>query len=1301
MSASSATSPGRLARAASSTSPVEPPTRIPLEIVDAPTQRRYALAGVLMIQAMKIHDFFFTPSWPPLLKWIFIDALWISLLPLLRIPRLTFKLSSRILLILIFALFNTAIFANYHVSITLTSFLPKSFLGFGDEGREISTAERHVRIQDLVDRGGHLIGQHTVRLSPISTAELNPSRVSYCLSPPHNEVLVPILLNNSRPTTIQYSISALGKKSAKHTLTLNSREITKLDKEFREHYHIMQVSSSSVDDSEPYDDEYENDEYDINSHKYQAKRIQDQTNPHASHRRLLSSQQQQFYQLPLQSTQSITHLRINRPGTIRLERLISDKAGVRIIPNEVMVVECPTAEFQKADINRKECSGVTRELFIQAKGVTPLKVKWHREINGKRENFVIEGIEGSPEVSNVPVAEDVKVPIKLSLDAVGKHRYFIDSLVDGLGNVFDPSMLPQTSLTSRSVEVISRSSATFKNCGSGKTVSLFKGSEARLSLALNGNSDVRQPRIAQPQAFDNVKSVTIQYEPSIGSKKAAFVKQYDYQKGKNDQLMDIAVSNQGVYTILGVQGDHCSGDVLSPESCRVVERPEPTADVDLRSIHECSGDVGVKASLVLHGSPPFTIYYTEQRNKEPLKRLHRIVPSARDEIILQPESSGTYTYEFTHISDKNYNQIPLKGDGLGITQVVHPLASAEFVKHHGGAAAGRKQILNSCSGSEVDVDVDLRGIAPWTLEFQVVSPSGTRVFTVPNLTNSRSRVSVEIPKDVDAEGGTFQVDLVSIVDANGCKRSLSVPGISVNVQRVKPTAKFYSNDGLRKVTILQGNSAELPLRLTGEPPWQISYRVDNDSQVKTTHLRSPNGQLQVKESGVYELVNVHDAHCPGSVVSNESKYTVEWVQKPAIQFTEKSGILAKNNSLVRKPVCEGEEDWAELRLHGRPPFQISYIYSADLENSERTRDLVTFNSIQNAARIPLRTLKGGHHRYHIAGVGDASYPIPREAQSSSTAVGVPIVRGRYLEQSVLVRPSAHFKSTTRVSHCLNDAFVPTSRDTDEALVVLRGHPPFHLTLSIKNLATNEDAKQSVTIYSTEWRVDLPHYRFSSVGPTLVTIESVKDSSPCEEAQVDLTKRSIWVDVAETAAIVPFDRRQEFCIGEVMSFQLEGTPPWTIRYTFNNRITDAKSKSPKFSRVAEEPGVFKILSIAHQQNQCQTVVRDVEMTVKPIPSARVSNGKRVIQDIREGDQAEIVFDLVGTPPFTFTYQRTELPGPGTKGKALKVMESHTVSGVTTKEYSIFSAQEGTWTVTFISDRYCRYPPNPPDNSIEKA
>ena len=168
-------------------------------------------------------------------------------------------------------------------------------------------------------------------------------------------------------------------------------------------------------------------------------------------------------------------------------------------------------------------------------------------------------------------------------------------------------------------------------------------------------------------------------------------------------------------------------------------------------------------------------------------------------------------------------------------------------------------------------------------------------------------------------------------------------------------------------------------------------------------------------------------------------------------------------------------------------------------------------------------------------------------------------------------------------------------------------------------------------------------------------------------------------VAETAAIVPFSRREHYCVGDAIPFQLEGTPPWTVTYRAGGgaRTHTAEAALSPWSVPQHAPGEFAITSVAHQQKMCKTAVTDLRYTVHALPAAQVGHGKRIVQDIHEGDQAEIVFTLIGEPPFTFTYQRAELsPRKGVQGK---VLETHTVSGVTTKEYSIFSALEGAWHV----------------------
>lgn len=206
-----------------------------------------------------------------------------------------------------------------------------------------------------------------------------------------------------------------------------------------------------------------------------------------------------------------------------------------------------------------------------------------------------------------------------------------------------------------------------------------------------------------------------------------------------------------------------------------------------------SGDTGVSASLVLHGTPPFQVYYTTQRDEEPPGETAKTFPTSRGELSIQPSQAGHYTFTFAYISDSNYRRVELNGPS--IDQAIHPLASAAF-------AGPQKRMLSSCAGSLVDIDVELRGTGPWNLEVRVVSPTGSETLQIRDIKTPKKTLHIPIPTRVDRDGGAFDVDLgssvscdcnvprftartVSIEDVYECKRPVSVPGISVNVRRVK------------------------------------------------------------------------------------------------------------------------------------------------------------------------------------------------------------------------------------------------------------------------------------------------------------------------------------------------------------------------------------------------------------------------------------------------------------------------------------------------------------------------------------
>lgn len=1288
---------------------------IPERFLDVPSQRLYVLSLAALLQAIKLFDFFrflVTDESQALYgrKWLIADLLFCLCLAWLRIPRLRYSKSVVALQIISLWLVDGLMFGGITVNLGGRNPLAGMSLTKLSAGRgAVTTTSTAGLLSYLPDVGlgilgsskgddGHLLGQHTVRMSPISTARLNPYGQTFCLASPGDSVLIPLLLNNTNAYSVQYSLVPLGYNEDSVEGEKNKvPQVERIELATKDMHVIEQSrqkalqSTRSASKRNPDDfDEYDDDD--------------DEELPQA------------FRSPSLQKTQTLVHIQLNKPGRIVLERVVDiSKVDARLVyPGEITVALCPRAEFTDSDVavrgedvrcalpGLRSGAGEELELELDVYGVPPLSLRWYKEVGGRRESFMVEGIENSGHAHGLSADDqralvasggrspvELKIPLLVTLDALGTHTYVLESVTDALGNVVQTGLGLSTnkeSKTRRSVTVVRRPSVSFQGCGPGVPAPLLIGSAAHLSVS---------GKDADP--LDAPWDIAIRYQPpgpeerSSSKKLKAWTK--SFQTPTDQKELTVRAEVPGEYTIMGVKGKYCEGDILSPETCKVVERPLPTADIEWKKIHECSGDIGVSASLVLHGTPPFHVYYRTQRDKESPVTQSKMFASSRGELTIQPDRSGHYVFQFVQISDANYKKVDLKGPS--IDQVVHPPASADFVNSiHGGR--GKKQI-NSCSGSLVDVDVELRGTGPWNLEVQIVGPKGSEIVRVPAITAAKKTLQLPIPKVVDRDGGSFEIDLVSVEDAYGCKRALSVPGIVVNVRRIQPTARFYGKDNERQITTLDNEQASLPLRLTGDGPWHVKYRrADAPDRILTTTVSNANGEIHVRDKGLYELLEIADSQCPGTVITSGVSYRVDHIPRPSAKLSSeiRSTYEPFNGSHILPPICEGVNDHVDLDLSGRPPFQIMYNVAKDNGmGGTKILDQPTFSSIQPRTSFQLHTDEAARIYYEVKQIGDAAYPLAKNKDAI-----IPRSQRLLFEQQILMRPSARFKNHNRMSYCLYDAFTPVDTFGQDGVVALEGTAPFQLKLSIRNLATSAIHYALVELQDTTWRLDIPSYTFHSIGPHLVTIESVQDASHCEQAVPDPLFRSIWVDIAETAAIVPFDRRQDFCVGEAIQFQLEGTPPWSIGYTINGKARTQEAKISPFSIVQQQAGDFTINSIAHQQKQCKTAITDLRYSVHSLPSAKVGEGKMVSSNIHEGDQVEIKFELIGEPPFTFTYQRSELTTK--KGMLGKVLETHTVSGVTTREYSIFSALEGTWTVTFIADRYCRYPPAQPDGVLDK-
>jgi nucleoporin POM152 len=1272
--------------------------RVPETWLDVPSQRLYVLSIGLLCQAFKLLDFitYLATSWEVQTnytkKWLLVDLLYILALVYLRIPRITFSKSVVALQILVIWLLNGIMFGGITLNLfgapveaSSVSHLPATPVSYGmSYWLSLGLLSNGANGQ----KDDHLLGQHTIRMSPISTAQFNPSFQTFCLESPSASVFIPVLLNNTSPIGLAYTITPLGhvvggEKSER--IALSAKDLKSMEQAHMQLTTQTTKATNSVPEPSASGVVYEYDDDDDDTEEQESG-----TRP------------------TLQKSQSMVYIRVSKPGTIQLERVrdISNvDARISPYPARLTVVHCPRVEFTydpKADKGEDvRCLGKERDidLPIDVKGVPPLSLRWYKTLNGRRESFLVEGIEGDrladqdvPETRTTGIVQkeqNIGVHLSATLGALGSHVYVLEEVIDALGNtVRMDSLYPQhvdrtswnqiQTETTRSLSVLGRPAVSFRSCGPNKPVPMKIGKSVPLTLS-----------ISDANSLDSPWEVDLIYTPEEAAKGFAPWKKSFVTEGEKRQLT-IEADGPGIYSISNIHGKWCEGDVLTPETCTVFEQPMPTAEISWERIHECSGDIGVSSTIVLHGTPPFVLHYTTRKDKERPQEQQKTISNFRSEILLKPEKSGRYVYTFTHLSDANYKKTELKGENLSIEQVVHPLATASFVST-GSPAKNAKRKISSCEGSIVDVDVALSGSGPFNLELQVVGPQGSEIMKVLDIKTHQKTINVQIPKVVDRDGGNFEIDLVSVEDSNGCKKSLSVPGVSVSVRRVKPTARFYTQDGKRQVTVTAREPVNLPMRLTGEKPWTVTYRrLDGKGREKTAKIDSPNGSLRVAEDGVYEIVDVSDAQCAGTVIEPESKYVVEWIPRPyaTLSTTTPAEYEPHNNSHILRGVCAGIDDHVELDLSGKPPFQIMYnIAKGNDMGSTELINRPVFNSIQPRTKFQLHTSSPGRMFYEVKQIGDVAYPL----ESHKDAV-IPRSQRLLFEQPVFKRPSAMFRSRSRVGMCLGDAFIlgPTSPSSlSEGSIMLSGSPPFTLTVSIKDLATSSVDQLDVEVHDPIWKINLPGYQFKSVGPHLVTIENVQDASGCTHETLDPLARSIWVDVSETASIMPSNGKTDYCVGEVSQFQLEGTPPWTIGYKINGKAHTQDAKVSPFSLVQQQPGEFVINSVSHQQKKCKAAVTDLRFAVHQLPSAQVGHGKRIIQDIHEGDQAEIVFTLIGEPPFTFTYQRSE--STTKKGQRGRVLETHTVSRVNTHEYSIYSALEGTWTVVSIADKYCRYPP----------
>ena len=930
---------------------------------------------------------------------------------------------------------------------------------------------------------------------------------------------------------------------------------------------------------------------------------------------------------------------VKQTGLYRLQTVIDEsRLQVQRRPSQLLVVDCPKASIQAAPQNK--CKGDLSNFYLLVDATPPFKIKYSKTINRDDHGHTVLSVPSenlmSPlagqSTSGILISQDlsanmdvswartlsVEIPLNESLGVGGGWQYTVDEVHDACGNTANYSDFrvsdsyrptsSKTELLEQHFSVHERPKFALQGCDAQNPIKVEMGKSKTLPLHFTTNGPGSKDKTYTLKYLFTPQDEILpdQRHPTSATLHEAIIK--DDGRGSGS----IEVREPGLYSLHSVGSAFCDGEIMEPSSCQLMNPIEPDLSIAAEQIPDkCAGkSIGLIVDLDLVGTPPFLVYYTVKAfGGSTIPKVEK-VERFRTQIELKPFHAGHYTYEFERISDSVYSgPRSLAHKDLVLEQDVKPPASASFLD----ANALRK----ACIEEPVSGYVSFSGEPPYALEYELLHRGRRLKGTIDDIQDSIYELKTAPLK----EGGEYTLALTGINDATGCRRSLSAEvKFSVGLQR--PRASFGLMEGARSISALEGRRISLPLRLQGEPPWTLSYRKSDDPSGRLIEkdLWKSNDQIDISEEGAYEIVDVRDKSCPGSVDFSAKDFSVQWTARPRINVIESPLIELIGGHRIKKAVCEGDEDATEVSFTGTAPFNVEYEQRYKPERGSQSTSTKRFTAGLDAASIQMETSESGLYTYHFSKLGDASYN--HDARKFSSVE---------VQQRVHPSPSASFMEAGKTyKYCKEE-----QGGGEVVPITLIGAPPFHLELEIKHLTNVKPERINVpNVESNRYNLHLPH-RVLALGSHSVTIRKVQDSRGCQKA-MDYNAPHVQVTVADIPSISPLEEHNDFCVGDRISYALSGTPPFSVFYNFQGHERKAKVPNTDFRRIAEQPGEFVItaLSDARSTDACKARM-EIAKTIHEMPSVRVSKGRTSTVDIHEGGEAEILFEFGGTPPFHFT------------------------------------------------------------------
>lgn len=908
----------RAEKSAAVSSPAEEPL-IPEHIIDAPSQRLYAVSLWVALWCWKCYDFYQLQDseeqslWL-FMKWVAMDSVMLFGLPSLRIPWLEWSSATMTMLFCAHAFADAMMMFRIPIPVgaALTG-LGRSVWGY----YEMAVNEHTVNPESLKHNDSLILGRQIVHILPEGSAILNPDKESFCIDGTRVEARLPIWINSTNPISIELWRIDLDTQ-ANETIRIGKSQIRSLHN--------------------------------------QAKRLKT------------------YSELP--NEPKTLFWPVKKPGLYVLGKVVDESSLVvsQKRSAQTVVVPCPRAVVLPSPNDK--CKGELSSIELEVTGTPPLRLKYRRVVdrtglvstleNIQPEDFFSPLTKVDHQALSVPDRVDtawaktqtIQVPLGEGLTNSGDWTWSIQEVTDGLGNLVaytDQDHEKQKGgLLHHSITVHDRPIVSLRGCSPQRPLKIASGLSTPFPIYFDstGKGEIRNTGYKLDYLFTPQGDLTAAGEHTT----SAVRKQIAIKDSKSRP----AIFEAGLYSLTGISSDFCRGDVLEPSTCLLQNPPHPQLNITSEEMFDkCAGSpIGLRVDFDLIGTPPFKIAYKtsmsgDRHHTEQVEQVNGL----RGQIQLTPTSAGDYTYEFYQISDAVYKDQPLKKAQL--TQSVKPAASASFVD------ADRKTSI--CIDEKASVGVALRGEGPFTIEYELVHGGKRKKRSIPNISTGY----IDIDTDVLHDGGDYTLALASITDRLGCKEFLKAE-TKFSVRHQKPKASFGQIDGSRSVKTLEGKAVHLPVRLAGQGPWSVKY-VDKAGLQHIERLQQANDKIVVSGEGTFELSDVKDVDCPGLVDELAKQFEVSWIPRPQLAIQREGYTTREGNVFQKADICEGDDDAVDVMFKGSPPFSVDYTQTVKPERGVVTPKHKKLGAQSSAVNLRMDSSQAGTYEYAFHKLADANY----------------------------------------------------------------------------------------------------------------------------------------------------------------------------------------------------------------------------------------------------------------------------------------------------------------------------------------